>query len=300
MPTATLDDRALIDVTGTDAEPFLQNLITCDLGVLEAGELRPGALLSPQGKILFDFLIGRQKDGFVIDVADALAADLVKRLTLYRLRAKVKIGQLDQGVVQIGWQSDSLASQRDSTASRDGSPASEGDSANGTYVDIRFPPELAVRRRYGTHGPAANAEGWTALRVAHAVPESGLDFAAGDAFPHDVLYDQNGGVGFKKGCFVGQEVVSRMQHRGTARRRLLVAEAASPLPAPGTPVTAGGRPIGSLGTTAGTRGLALVRIDKAKDAMDAGEPILADGVQLALSIPAWARFTFPTQTAEEA
>ena len=122
----------------------------------------------------------------------------------------------------------------------------------------------------------------------------------GDAFPHDVLLDQTGGVGFRKGCYVGQEVVSRMQHRGTARRRVLIASADAPLPAPGTPVESGGRTLGALGTVSGAKALAIVRIDRVKEAMDAGQPIAADGVALTLSIPAWAGFTFPEAPAESA
>src|SRR5690606_9565916 len=122
-------------------------------------------------------------------------------------------------------------------------------------------------------------------------------YAAGDAFPHDVLLDQNGGVGFRKGCYVGQEVVSRMQHRGTARRRVLIAKGDADLPASGTEVKAGERAIGTLGSSSGPDGLAIVRIDRVKDALDAGQAITAGGVVLTLSIPDWARFTFPQDAA---
>ena len=101
------------------------------------------------------------------------------------------------------------------------------------------------------------------------------------------------GIGFKKGCYIGQEVVSRMQHRGTARRRVLIATAQTPLPPAGTEITANGRLVGALGSVAGTAGLAIARIDRVKDAIDAGTPFLAGDVTVSLSIPAWARFTFP-------
>src|SRR6185312_14806155 len=101
---------------------------------------------------------------------------------------------------------------------------------------------------------------WNAYRIATGVAESGADYALGDAFPHDVLLDQVGGIGFQKGCYVGQEVVSRMQHRGTARRRVLIVRGKAPLPAPGAEITAGSRAIGALGSVSGNNGLAIVRI----------------------------------------
>jgi folate-binding protein YgfZ len=139
---------------------------------------------------------------------------------------------------------------------------------------------------------------WHAFRIANGVAESGADYALGDAFPHDVLLDQTDGVGFRKGCYVGQEVVSRMQHRGTARRRVLIVSGDA-LPAPGTEVTANGRPIGTLGSTAGGNGLAILRIDRVKDALDAGVPITVGGGAVSVAIPAWATFTYPEQISSE-
>ena len=150
-----------------------------------------------------------------------------------------------------------------------------------------------VTRDYGPAGEGGDAEAWQAFRIAHGVTESGLDYQLGDAFPHDVLLDQVGGVGFAKGCYVGQEVVSRMQHRGTARRRVLIATADSPLPAPGTELTVEGRPVGTLGSVSGTQGLAIARIDRVKSAVDAGRIILAGDIAVTLAIPGWAKFTFP-------
>ena len=279
MPTAQPGDRAAILITGPDAEHFLQNVLTADLDGLREGEARPGALLSPQGKILFDFLISRRgSDGFLLDCGAGQAGDLARRLTLYRLRAKAQISVPDQVLVFARWGDDSASSQSDSS----------------WLADRRFPQEAGVLRRYGEAiATDAAPEDFSRLRIAHGVAESGADFAPGDAFPHDVLMDQNGGVGFRKGCYVGQEVVSRMQHRGTARRRVMIADAAADLPAPGTDVLAGGRPIGALGSVDGRRGLAIVRIDRVKDAQDAGQPVTAGAVALSLSIPAWATYTLP-------
>jgi folate-binding protein YgfZ len=287
MPTALLDDRAILTVTGEDAEHFLQNILTVDLDALELGVAKPGALLTPQGKILFDFLISRRDGGFDLECRAAIADDFLLRLMMYRLRAKVAIAKQDQGLVAVGWGHDSSAPD-----------AGSGDA--GTTVtrlrDARFMDE-PVERIYGGASNAASAAEWNAFRIASGVPESGDDYALGDAFPHDVLLDQNGGVGFRKGCYVGQEVVSRMQHRGTARRRFLIAGGKTALPAPGTEITAGGRTIGAMGSVSGMKGLALVRIDKVKGALDEGVPILAGDVELSLSIPGWAGFAYPETAA---
>jgi folate-binding protein YgfZ len=138
------------------------------------------------------------------------------------------------------------------------------------------------------------------LRIKAGIAVSGADYALQDAFPHDVLMDINGGVSFQKGCFVGQEVVSRMKHRGTARRRVVAVSAQKPLPATGTELMAGGKPIGALGTVLGHEGLAIVRTDRAADAMASGTEILAGDVAVTLTLPAWSGLTFPaTGTAED-
>jgi folate-binding protein YgfZ len=168
-------------------------------------------------------------------------------------------------------------------------------------ADHRFPQELGVRRIYGpaSEGTAFRAE-WDLLRIESGVAESGSDYQLNDAFPHDVLLDQMEGVGFGKGCYIGQEVVSRMQHRGTARRRVLIASGTGPLPPGGTELLTEGRSVGALGTVVGARGLAIARIDKVKGAIDAGQPVLAGAVPVSLAIPGWAKFTFRQDQAEEA
>ncbi|WP_217575929.1 folate-binding protein YgfZ [Mesorhizobium sp. GbtcB19] len=292
MPFAQLKDRALISVSGPDAEHFLQNILTTDLDTLGPGQAKPGALLAPQGKILFDFLISRAgDDGFQLECRADIADDFMRRLMLYRLRAKADIAKQDQVLVTIAWGGDSTASHFDSIAA---------DST--ALADTRF-RDVAVRRSYGgAASDGADPEAWQALRIGYGIAESGSDYQLGDAFPHDVLLDETGGVGFKKGCYIGQEVVSRMQHRGTARRRVLIASAESPLPASGTELSVAGRPVGTLGSVGGRTGLAIARIDRVKAALDAGEAIMAGETPLALAIPAWAKFTFPQDaaSAEEA
>lgn len=288
MPSALLKDRALVSVSGAEAEHFLQNIVTTDLDQLGTGEAKPGALLTPQGKILFDFLVSRPGDNaFLLECRADIADDFMRRLMLYRLRAKVDISKQEQSLVSVEWRIDSTASDFDSGK------------AEPAVADRRFADGNVVRV-YGVRSGEGDLAAWHAFRIAHGVAESGGDYHLSDAFPHDVLLDQNGGVGFKKGCYVGQEVVSRMQHRGTARRRVLIVSAEAPLPAHGTELTVDGRPVGTLGSTADSAGLAVARIDRVKAAVDEGKAIMAGGVPVHLSIPDWAKFTFPDTTAEDA
>ncbi|WP_028033410.1 folate-binding protein YgfZ [Chelativorans sp. J32] len=284
MPTVKLSDRAILRATGPDAEALLQNVITIDLATLGEREARPGALLTPQGKILFDFLISRAgPDSFRLDCRRDIAPDLLKRMMLYRLRAKAELSLDNESLISTSWESDSSVSQTDSTS----------------VFDRRFPETLQVIRNYGTSpAESGDASAWDLLRIEHGVPESGQDYQLGDAFPHEILFDQNGGVGLKKGCYVGQEVVSRMHHRGTARRRLVIVHGESTLPPPSAEVTADGRVIGALGTVAGSEGLAILRIDRAAEAAQSGLPILAGGVPLTLRVPNYAKFNISTGPGE--
>ncbi|TSE12960.1 folate-binding protein YgfZ [Mesorhizobium intechi] len=286
MPFALLKDRALISVSGPDAEHFLQNILTTDLDTLGAGEAKPGALLTPQGKILFDFLISRAgENAFRLECRADISEDFIRRLTLYKLRAKVEIAKSEQSLVAVAWGKEPIVSENDSTA----------------FADKRFAGE-SVTRTYAGIADVGDIAAWQAFRIAHGIAESGADYALGDAFPHDVLLDETGGVGFRKGCYVGQEVVSRMQHRGTARRRVLIVQAGLALPASGTELTVEGRPVGTLGSSVSDIGLAIARIDRVKAALDAGQPILAGDVPVAMAIPNWAKFAFPQEnvSAEEA
>jgi len=283
MPIALLDDRAIVSVSGPDAEHFLQNIVTADLDTLKPGEAKPSALLAPQGKILFDFLVSRTDDGaLLLECRADIADDFVRRLTLYKLRAKVEISKRDESLVAVSWGDDSVVSETDSSWLR----------------DSRFPEDAPAWRSYQPQATTADLAAWHAFRIAGGIAESGADYALGDAFPHDVLLDQMGGVGIRKGCYIGQEVVSRMQHRGTARRRVLLVTGGA-LPAPGSDVRANGKTVGTLGSTADGSALAILRIDRVKDALDAGVSIEADGAPLAVEIPAWAKFGWPEKSAGE-
>ncbi|MCZ7463386.1 folate-binding protein YgfZ [Rhizobium rhizogenes] len=272
MPSAFLADRRLIRVSGTGAEEFLNNLITTDVENLGEGEARASALLTPQGKILFDFLIARDGTDYLIETGAAEQDALLRRLTMYKLRAPVDLKSEATEGVSVFWNENAPEA-----GIRDGRFAKAG-------VDLFRLPGASS---------AGDAAAYEALRVEHGIAESGRDYALQDAFPHDVLMDVNDGVSFKKGCFVGQEVVSRMKHRGTARRRVVTVSAEGPLPDSGTEITANGKPVGTLGTVCGSTALAIVRIDRIADALASGTPLLAEDVTITVALPVWSGLSFP-------
>ncbi len=271
---AHLTRRGVIAVGGPEALKFLNDLVTADVEKAGAGQAVYAGLLTPQGKVLFDFIVFRDGDDFLFDIPRDKAAEFARRLGFYRLRAKVTIAD--------------RSTERAVYAVWGALPATEGVSA----PDPRL-PALGGRLIAGPDLPTNATEAdYDAHRIARGVPEGGVDFAFGDIFPHDADMDQLTGVDFGKGCYVGQEVVSRMQHRHIARRRVVRASADAPL-TPGAEITAGGKPIGTVASVANTTALALVRLDRAKEALDRGAPLLAAGTPIRLELPEWATFDWP-------
>ena len=276
-----LDDRALICVEGDDARSFIQGLVTCDVDTLKTGELAFGALLSPQGKILFDFFLLASLEGFIVDIDRSMADDLIKKLTFYKLRSKVEIRPL-------GIKTKIFAIWQDDTGLRNVA-------ANGLLITDPRLSRMGMRayiRDTPTNVRFASLEDWHEHRIGLGMPHGGIDFTFGDAFPHDALMDQFDGVNFQKGCFIGQEVVSRMQHRGTARKRILKVSALNPLPASDTDIMVDGKPCGKLASTSGTNGLAVVRLDRVGDENKRAS-VTVGAIEVKLSIPDWCRFGWP-------
>ncbi|MBP1843689.1 folate-binding protein YgfZ [Rhizobium petrolearium] len=278
MSAAYLPTRSLIRLSGKDAQDFLQGLITTDIDGLPENEARPGALLTPQGKILFDFIVWRDGDGFVIETDADQREALVRRLTMYKLRAAVDIAPDAAEGVTVFW----------------GDDADKGSIKDAAFEKAGIPLTRVPGKQAG--GPE---EAYHALRVEAGLTLSGHDYALQDAFPHDVLLDLAGGLSFRKGCYVGQEVVSRMQHRGSARRRVALVSGDEQLPRSGTEIIAGGKTVGALGSVAGNKGLAIVRVDRAGDALARGLPLIAGDVPVTLTLPEWTGLSFPVE-AEEA
>jgi len=281
MKAAFLPDRGVVKVSGEDARNFLNGLVTTDVMLLHSGLGRFGALLTPQGKITVDFLITEAPSGhgggFLLDCPRALAKSLADKLGFYKLRAKVAVENL----------SDSLGV----LAAWDGDPAIKPDLS---FADPRnaalgwrilIPEELGQKVADLIGADLVESTAYEAHRIASGAPRGGLDFMYGDAFPHETNMDRLHGVDFDKGCYVGQEVVSRMQHRGTARTRTVRVVHDGFLPEPGTAVLAGDKPVGTIGSAAGHSGLALIRIDRTADALAAGLPLTSGGLALRIADP---------------
>jgi folate-binding protein YgfZ len=281
MKAAFLPDRGVVKVSGEAARDFLNGLVTTDVGLLQPGLGRFGALLTPQGKIVVDFLITEAPSGhgggFLIDCPRPLAQTLADKLGFYKLRAKVAVENLSDslGVLAV-W---------------DGDPGMKPDL---TFADPRseklgwrilVPAELASKAATLIGADLVECAVYEAHRITRGAPRGGIDFMYGDAFPHETNMDRLHGVDFDKGCYVGQEVVSRMQHRGTARTRTVRLILEDAPPEAGVAIIAGDKPVGTMGSSADGMGLGLLRIDRAADALDAGVPLTAGGIAVRLAEP---------------
>jgi tRNA-modifying protein YgfZ len=287
MKAALLPDRGAIKVIGDGARNFLHGLVTADVLKLTPGSAQFCALLTPQGKIIADFLVveapPQDGGGFFLDTPRTLILALIEKLNLYKLRAKVLIEDLSEilGVLAV-W---------------DGASAAKYGLC---YYDPRL-PALGMRSMIPLHRAAEAAAGlgaalvaadeYEAHRIALGIPRGEVDFAYGDAFPHETDMDQLGGIDFAKGCYVGQEVVSRIEHRGTARTRAVPIRYDGTAPPSGVAVTAGSRQVGTMGSAMSGRGIALLRLDRVAEAD--GQALIAGGVPIHIVKPDWARFSFP-------
>jgi len=285
MKAAFLPDRGVVKVSGEDARNFLNGLVTTDVTKLAPGEARFGALLTPQGKIIFDFLITEAPEGhgggFLLDCPQALAKSLADKLGFYKLRAKVAVENLSDNLgVMAAWDGD-LASNL--AMKPDLAFADPRDAALGWR--ILAPQELAPKVADLIGADLVEAAEYEAHRIRAGVPRGGLDFMYSDAFPHETNMDRLHGVDFDKGCYVGQEVVSRMQHRGTARTRTVRVTLDGAPPEAGVAVMAGDKSVGTMGSTAGQNGLALIRTDRVADALQAGHALTAGGLAIRLAAP---------------
>jgi folate-binding protein YgfZ len=290
MKAALLPDRGVVKVAGADARTFLNGLLTTDIAKMTPALPRFAALLTPQGKIIVDCIVAEAPaedgGGFFLDCPRALAVDLVQKLNFYKLRAKVSCEDLSEafGVMAV-W--DEIGRTEYGLIYPDPRLPALGQR-------IMLPQHLAKEAADDLGAELVEAGAYEAHRIAHGVPRGGLDFIYGDAFPHETDMDQLAGVDFEKGCYVGQEVVSRMEHRGTARNRVVPVTAATGFaPEAGIPVMAGDKTVGTTGSSAGPHGLAMLRLDRVADALAAGTPLTAGGIAIAPRKPEWAKFAWP-------
>jgi folate-binding protein YgfZ len=290
MKAALLPDRGVVKVVGEEARGFLNGLLTADMTKVTPAIPKFAALLTPQGKIVVDCIVAEAPaedgGGFFLDCPRALSGLLVEKLNFYKLRAKVIVEDLSEvlGVMAI-WEE-------------------MGRTEYGLiYPDPRLPalgqrlmlpPHLVEAAARDLGAELVDAQAYEAHRIALGVPRGGIDFIYGDAFPHETDMDQLGGIDFGKGCYVGQEVVSRMQHRGTARNRIVPVVAADGFaPEAGIAVMAGDRQVGTMGSSAGGRALAMLRLDRVAEALAAGQELTAGGIVLRPHKPDWAMFDWP-------
>lgn len=234
--------RAIHHISGTDAESFLQGLITNDIARLDQG-LVYAAILTPQGKYLADFFLLRRDGGIVMDVAAELAPGLIQRLNMYKLRADVSITPADLSVF------------------RGTGPAPEGALPDPRHPDLGW-------RLYGTEAGDDGSD-FEAIRVAHCIPETGIELTP-DTFILEAGFERLNGVDFRKGCYVGQEVTARMKHKTELRKGFRTVRITGAAPV-GTPIEAGGKAAGTLFTQSGDRAIAYLRFDRATCEMQAGE-----------------------------
>jgi hypothetical protein len=293
---ALLPDRGVVSVTGEDAERFLQGVITNEMGLLATQPAIHAGMLTPQGKILFDFFVVKVPDGYCLETARDNASGLADRLARYKLRSKVDIEDVSADyAVAAAW----------------GGPYEPHGRGKQPLIfpDPRLPAMgyrelVTIGSDWALAGEAADcatSDDYHAHRIALGVPEGGKDYPLGDTFPHEALFDQLGGVSFKKGCFVGQEVVARMQFRTMARKRVVPIVGDEPLPASGAVISAAGVEIGKLGSVAGCKGLALVRLDRAAEFAQRDQSLYAGALPVRIELASWAAFSLaPKETGSPA
>lgn len=235
-----MTDRTLIRLSGPDATEFLQNLVTNDVTQAEHG-LVYAALLTPQGKYIADFFVLAEDGALLLDVATSHAPTLVQRLSMYRLRAKVEIEEDPR------------------TVARGTGPGPEGARADPRHPALGW-------RAYGD-GPAEDGTDWDALRVAHVIPETGIELTP-ETYILEAGFERLNGIDFRKGCYVGQEIAARMKHKTELKKGLVQVAIEGTAPV-GTEVMSAEKSAGTLYTQSGDRALAHLRFDRATAEMRA-------------------------------
>jgi tRNA-modifying protein YgfZ len=263
--TALLSDRGVVRAIGADAGKLLDGLISNDMDQLARQPAIHAALLSPQGKILFAFFVVKSGPEFLLDVARDRAADLAKRLNFYKLRAAAQISDISAEMT---------------VAARWGGGAQSVPRGILAYPDPRH-PNLGTRLLLPTAripelgALDASADAYHAHRIACGIPEEGRDYPLGDTFPHEANFDLLNGASFSKGCYVGQEVVSRMHNKTVVRKRVVKITGEGLVT--GTAIKHGEGVIGTVGSVAGATALALLRLDRAAEAADKSQSLTVDG-----------------------
>jgi folate-binding protein YgfZ len=292
LKAVVLPDRSVVAIAGADRVKFLQGLMTNDIRRLAPDRALYAGFLTGQGKLLYDVFALADGDRILIDIAANLADDFVKRLNAFKLRAAVEIGKTALAAA-AAWGPDA--------ATRLELEPTEGAAGNRAFaephhafVDPRiaalgvrlvYPADFAMEAKLAPLGFASvTAADYTAHRLSLGIPDT-AEIGGEVCYPLEANFEMLHGVDFKKGCYVGQELTARMKLKGELRKRILPVSGSAPLPTAGTPVTADRTTLGPLIAASGTRGLALLRLDRLADAQE--DAIRAEDVQLSILWPNW-------------
>lgn len=252
-----LPERRLIEISGADRVDFLQNLVTQNVDALQAGNCVMAALLTPQGKLLYDFIIYAETDKFLLDVSETIAEALMKKLTLYKLRADIELSHSGKEIHTI-WQEDGYPCPPMAGFYED--PRHEGLGLRGFFDTA---PETGL--------PTAPAADWHKNRLKLAIAEGPADMPPGTVFPLEYGFGKMHAIDFKKGCFVGQEVTSRTHRKGSLRKKLHAVALAEADGTPGDKLMVGQdtqpRAGGELVARHEHIGLALIREDAVNETL---------------------------------
>ena len=300
-----LDHRAPLTIGGTDTRSFLQGLISNDINKVAPACAVYATLLTAQGKFLHEFFIADWPEagasGVAIDAERERLADLERRLTLYRLRAKVEIVQAAERFAVVAL----LGPGALAAVGLDDRPGAAIAFGGGVaYVDPRLPamgvrailPRARADAALAAAGFAtAPIAAYDRLRLAHGLPDGSRDIVVERYFPLECGFEELNAIDYQKGCYVGQELTARTHYRGTIRKRLLPIAVEGPLPPPGTPIKLGEREAGEVRSGLDGRAIAMIRLDDVEEAAAKGLALTAADARVRPQFPAWIRLA-PAKT----
>ena len=286
-----LEDRGLVAIQGDDARPFLQGLISNDVHRVTPERAIWAALLTPQGKYLHDFFVVEHAGALLLDCEAARAADLARRLSLFKLRSKVAVLDRSEAFAVLALFGDGAAGLV-GLPDEAGAATAFGDGV--AFIDPRHAglgarailPRSRAMEICEERGFAAGARAdWERLRIRLGLPDGSRDMTIDKAILLENGFDELGGVDWRKGCYMGQELTARTKYRGLVKKRLVPVSVSGPLPDAGAAITLDGRDVGEMKSGIDGVGLALLRLE----AMDAGRPLAAGEAMLTVTPPAWLR-----------
>jgi folate-binding protein YgfZ len=293
-----LHDRGLLKVSGDDAIDFLQGLVTNDVSKAAPGRALYSAMLSPQGKYLYDFFIIHMNGELAIDCESGRLGEFKRKLNMYKLRSKVQLTEINQAFIVSAFIGDNVAEALQLNNSEGVAKSFLGGIA---FIDPRvtgiggravIPRENAEEKLIEAGFSAGNPEEYESLRLSLGLPDGSRDMVVDKAILLENGFQELNGIDWEKGCYMGQELTARTHYRGLIKKRLMPVQIEGPLPAPGTAVMLGDKNVGEMRSGNAERGLALIRLEQFKDVLKSGEGFSAEGTTLRPVKPEWAEFKF--------